>query len=326
MAAISDVSVQDEISVPSMFSFTFHIGGANGGFEGVDLDLFKPGDEITIFMGIGSARQLISGDITAIEPSFSTSSASATIRGFDRMYWLKFGTRVKSYEMLSDSEIVVDVAKTSGLPVTPQGSADTINAYVLQDNISNYQFLLDRCRHLDYELLMAGTTLVFRPCAEGLGALRTLAYPRDLGSVDLNLKLPTSGASVTAIGYDAETNTIITAVAETPSQQDKMGGQQTGYQAAARFPDSGVTIECPNISDPAALQAVAEARYQELLKDFIEGQASLAGDSALVAGVNVKFSGLSARFDGTYYITSSTHRYDESTGYQCEIRVRRTGL
>jgi phage protein D len=323
VAAIGNVRVQDEINVPAMFSFTLNLAG---GSKDIDLDMFKPGDEIAISMGIDSLQQLISGDITAIEPSFADGLASATIRGFDRMYRLKFGTNTKTYEELNDNEIVAEVAKAAGLSVQLAGTPGTINRYVLQDNISNYKFLLRRCRQIDYELLMNGTTLVFRPSAEGQGAVRTLAYPRDLSSIQLNLKLPTAGASVTAVGYDVQTDTVVKAVAASPTAQDRMGGSETGYEAASDFPSSAVTIECPGISDPAALQAVADARYQELLMNFIEGETSLTGDNALVAGVNVKLTGMSPRFDGTYYIVSSTHSYDDATGYQSSLRVRRTGI
>ncbi|WP_211463558.1 phage late control D family protein [Collimonas silvisoli] len=326
VAAIHNVRVQDEINVPAMFSFSLNMMSSSGGWQDVDLDVFKPGDEITIFLGLDSLEQLISGDITAIEPNFSTTSSSATIRGFDRMYRLKFGTRIKTYEMLNDNEIVTDVAKASGLSVKLAGSPSTINKYVLQNNTSNYKFLMGRCKQLDYELLMADTTLVFRPSAEGNSPVKTLQFPRDVNDVNLNLKLPTMGETVTAVGYDVETNQIIKAVASSGTPQDKMGGTETGYQAADDFPSSGITLECPNISDPSALQAVADAQFQSNLKDFIEGGASLVGDSQLVAGVNVRLTGLSQRFDGTYYVTSSTHSYDDSSGYKTDIKIRRTGI
>ncbi|MBI3284919.1 MAG: phage late control D family protein [Burkholderiales bacterium] len=326
VAAIHNVQVQDEINVPAMFSFTLNMESSNGGWQDVDLDVFKPGDEITIFLGLNSLEQLISGDITAIEPSFSTSSSSATIRGFDRMYRLKFGTRTKTYEMLNDNEIVTEVAKSSSLTVQLKGNPGTINQYVVQNNVSNYRFLLGRCEQLNFELLMADTTLLFRPSAEGDSPVKTLQYPRDLSDVSLNLKVPTMGDEVTAVGYDIVSNKVIKAVAASGTPQDKMGGIETGYQAAVDFPSSGITLSCPDISNPGALQAVADAQYQSNLKNFIEGEASLVGDSQLVAGVNVKITGLSQRFDGIYYVTSSTHSYDDSTGYKTTIKLRRTGI
>jgi|GEM_PF-521374 len=328
LAAIHNVQITDELNVPTMFSFTLNMVSqtGSGGFQEVDLDVFKPGDQITIFLGLDSLDQLVSGDITAIEPSYSTQSSSATIRGFDRMYRLKFGKQTRTYTALSDNDIVAEVAQSAGLVVKLNGSPGVINDYVLQNNISNYQFLLERCRQLNYEMMMDDTTLVFRPSAEGNSPVKNLNYPRDLSDVNLNLKLPTQGDQVTAVGYDIATNTVLKAVASSATPQDKMGGTETGYQAADDFPGSGITIPCPAISNPQALQAVADAQYQRNLKNFIDGDASLKGDSALVAGVNVKITGLSTRFDGIYYVYSSSHSYDDSSGYKTSIKIRRTGV
>ncbi len=326
LANIHDVQVTNEVNVPGMFNFTLNIVASNGTWEGVDLDVFKPGDEIIIFMGLNSLHQLISGDITAVEPTFSTRSSSAVIRGFDRMYRLKFGKQSKTYENLSDNAIVSQVARSCSLTVQTPGNPPLVNPHVLQSNMSNYQFVLKRCEQLNYELVMDDTTLVFRPSAEGNSPLKTLQFPRDMDEVNLNMKLPTQGDEVTATGYDVSTNKVLTAVASSSTPQETMGGTETGYQAADDFPSSKILVECPDISDPQALQAVAKARYQTNLQAFIEGSMNLVGDNQLVAGVNIKLTGLSSRYNGIYYITSSTHSYDDSTGYKTSLKVRRTGI
>lgn len=326
VAAIQNVCVQDEINMPAMFSFTLSIMSSSGAWQDVDLDAFKPGDDITIFLGLDShMQQLISGNITAIEPHFSQYS-TATIRGFDRMYRLKFGTRTKTYSNLNDNDLVTQVAQSCGLTVKLGGNPPEINTYVLQNNLSNYDFLRQRCEQIDYELLMSGTTLLFRPSAEGGNPKRTLNYPKDLSDVSLNLRIPTMGDEVKVTGYDIESNQAITATASSGTASDSMGGQETGYQAASDFPDSSILLEQPNISNAEALQAVANAQYQRNLCSFIEGNASIVGDPVLVAGVNIKLTGLSTNFDGIYYITSSTHRFDNDNGYTTDIKLRRSGI
>lgn len=325
-AALHNVQVTDEINVPTMFSFTMNMNQQYGESNEANLEYFQPGDQIIIGLGLDTAHQLINGEVTAVEPSFTASALNVTIRGFDRMYRLDFGTRTKTYENLSDTQIAQDVAQSSKVTIKVEGNPGKTNIYVLQDDISNLSFLLARGQQLNYELLTRGTSLLFRPSAEGASPVKTLQFPRDLDDINLNLKLPTQGAEVTAIGYDVLTNKVITAVASTATASDKMGGSETGYQAANDFPISRIKLECPNISDPAALQAVADAKYQSLLKTFIDGSANLVGDNQLVAGVNVKLQGLSAKFNGTYYIFSSTHSFDEANGYKTAIKLRRTGI
>jgi uncharacterized protein len=325
VAAIQSVRVEDEINIPTMFSFTLNIISSGGAWQDVDLDIFKPGDEITVFLGLDSLQQLVNGEITAIEPHFGD-YCTATIRGFDRMYWLKFGTRTQTYLKLDDNQIVAQVARTAGLTVKLPGSPRLVNDYLLQNNCSDYDFLMRRCAQLNYELLMHDTTLVFRPSGEGSSPLKTLNYPENLHQLDLRLKIPTSGSKVSVIGYDVESNQILTGIASSGTSQDKMGGRESGYQMAQSFPKSAIELQCPGISTPEALQAVANAQYQRNLNQFIEGNTSVAGDPDLVAGVNLKLSGLSARFNGIYYITSSVHSFDLEQGYQTEFKLRRTGI
>lgn len=326
VAAITNVQVQDEINQPAMFSFNLNLNGTNSQGQSNTPDVFSTGDEVTIFLGLDQLHQVIIGDITAVEPHFSTNGSSATIRGFDRMYRLKFGKWSKAYTNVNDNEIASQVAKSSGLNVSLRGNPPLLESYVLQNNQSNFDFLLQRAGYLDYELLMDQTTLVYRPSAEGESPLKTLQFPRDFEDVNLNLRLPTKGKSVTAIGYDVATNKVLYATAASATPQDKMGGSETGYQAADDFPDSDIVLQCPNVSDPRALQAIANAQFQADLQSFIEGDVSLIGDNTLKAGVNLKLTGMSDKFDGIYYVTSSTHSYDDSTGYKTSIKVRRSGI
>lgn len=324
VAAIRDVQVVDEINLPSMFSFTLSARSERGSWQAVDLDVFSPGDEITIFLGLDSAQEMITGNVTAVEPSFAEYS-SVTIRGFDRMVRLRFGTHTRTFVGLGENEMVEQVARSAGLTAQLDGSPGTVNDYVLQNNQTNYDFLLQRCELLDYELLMNGTALVFRPSAEGTGPTRTLGYPRDLARIALNLKVPTQGDTVKVTGYDIETNQYISVESGAGGPAASMGGSRNGYQEAADFPDSAIAIERPDIRTPEALQEVADARYQRGLNSFIEGTASLKGDASLTAGVNLKLTGMSDRFNGTYYVTRSTHAFDDDTGYRTELDLRRTG-
>ncbi|KVH81821.1 hypothetical protein WL05_29035 [Burkholderia ubonensis] len=325
IAAIQSVRVDNEINVPTMFSFTLNIVSAAGGWQDVNLDFFKPGDEIAVFLGIDNLVQLVNGEITAIEPHFSSYS-TATIRGFDRMYWLKFGTRTRTYLKLTEPEIAAEVARNAGLMARPSGQTGIIDDYVLQNNLSDYDFLLMRAAQINYELLMDDTTLVYRPSAEGASPVRTINYPLDATDLRLALRVPTLGKTVSVTGYDVTSNKALTAVTSSGGARERMGGKETGYQLADDFPDSPVRYERPNISTPEALQKVAAAQYQRNLGQFIEGSASVLGDPDLVAGVNVRLSGLSQRFNGIYYLTSSMHSFDLDDGYRTEFQLRRTGI
>ena len=324
MAALQDAQVQQELNTPAMFSFTLSSMSEQGRYQDVNLDDFKPGDDIEILMGQDEVQSVIIGKITAVEPSFKD-YCSVTIRGFDLMYQLKFGTYTENYVEQPYADIMQQLAVQSKLTVVVEGDPGNISDSVLQPGISNFDFMLELIGDIDYEMLMTGKTLTVRASSIGESAVKNLQYPKDISELNLNLTVPTMGSTVTVTGWDMMANKAISAEISSATYQQKMGGQKSGYQAAESFPESGIEIERPDISNSEALEVVAKSEYQKNLNRFIQGNAILSGDTRMSAGVNIKMSGLSERFDGLYYVTSATHRYDNMATYKTEVRLIRTG-
>lgn len=324
LAAVQAVEVSNEINVPGMFSFKFNMLSQQGNWQGADLDVFKPGDEVSIRMGLGQPTTLITGKIYTIEPSFQEYSI-ATISGFDTMASLRFGNHTKVYKQLSENQIATQVAESSRVRISTPGAPIMLNACVWQRQQTNYRFLLSRCELIHYELVVDGTTLLFRPSAEGLSPVKALAFSRDLKRVNLRLRVPTEGSDVRMLGFDPGTNRVIDAQSNANAVRARMGGSESGYDFISGFPSAAINLTDPSLTTVEALQARANAEYMQNLSRFIEGELELAGDPALVAGVNIRLSGLSPRFDGIYYVRASRHGYDDGSGYHTSLTVRRTG-
>jgi Phage protein D len=325
MAALQNVQVQQELNTPAMFSMRLSSLSEQGSWQDINLDAFKPGDDIEVQMGLAQLDPIIIGKITAVEPSFRE-YASVTIRGFDLMYQLRFGTRTEININKPYSDIFSHLATQSGLTASIEGEPGDLTQVSMQDGISNYDYLLQLLKQLDFEMLMSGTRLKIRPSAIGQSAVKTLQYPRDVSELDLNLKIPTAGDKVTVTGWDMLTNKVVTAEVSNATVQQKMDGNESGYQAASDFPSSAIAIQRQDVNTQEAAESIAKAEYQKNLNRFIEGSASLFGDPQLTAGVNIRLAGLSDRFNGLYYVTGATHGYDSTTGYKTEIQLQRTGV
>lgn len=323
-AAISAVEVSNEINVPGMFNFKFNMLSQQGNWQGADLDLFKPGDQVGVQMGLGQPRTLLTGQIYAIEPNFAEYSV-ATVSGFDAMAKLRFGNHTKVYKGMDENRIARDVANTSRVDLRTPGVPVTLNACVWQRQQTNYHFLLGRCALINHELVVDEATVLFRPSAEGLSPVKSLAFPRDIRRVDLRLRVPTEGSTVQMLGFDPATNKPISARSNPNTVRARMGGSESGYDFIDAFPDAAINITDPTIAKVQSLQARADAEYMQNLNRFIEGELELEGDPDLNAGVNVRLTGLSRRFDGIYYVRSSRHYYDDATGYRTTLQLRRTG-
>lgn len=324
VAMVSSVEVSNEINVPGMFSFRFNMLSQQGNWQGADLDMFKPGDQVSVQMGLGTLATLITGRIYAIEPSFENYSV-ATISGFDTMASLRFGNHTKVFKELNENQIASQIAESSSVSISTPGMPVTLNTCVWQRQETNYHFLLGRCELIHYELVVEDTTLVFRPSAEGLSPVKTLAFPRDLRRVNIRLRVPTEGSDVQMLGFDPGTNQVIHAQSNPNTVRARMGGSEPGYDFIGSFPSAAMTVTDPSITTVEALQARANAQYMQNLGRFIEGDVELEGDVTLNAGVNIRLNGLSPRFDGIYYVRSSKHQYDDSSGYRTSLTLRRTG-
>jgi uncharacterized protein len=322
--AIRSVRVVKEINVPSMFEITLNMQSNKGAWQYSDLDKFRPGDEFSVKLGLDQQRELMSGRITAIEPSFNE-RPTVTVRGFDAMHGLCFGTHTRTFLKQSEHGIVEAVARAANITVTTKGTPGAVHPYVLQNNESNYAFLLKRCAQCNYELVVDGKSLVFRPSAQGESSVKKLTYPRDIKALELALNVPTLGASVKAVGYDITTNRAVNVEASSATPKERMGGTETGYDTAGQFPPSATILERLDLSSPQALEELAKAHYEQYLSGFIEGTAYLTDDPEVTAGVNIKLDGLSKRFNGIYYITASTHSYVGGV-YSTELALRRSGI
>jgi phage protein D len=326
---IESIRVIQEICVPTMFEVTIPIESIEDPWWAVTLNELKPGDEIKIGIGRGRAKPLVTGHITMIWPELNSElggQSKVTIAGFDSMVRLRFGARTRTFVNQTDHSIVAEVAHDAGLAVRTSGSPGDPYPYVLQNNESDYDFLCRRCAQLNYELMVEGKALVFRPSQQGLGPTKTLLYHRDFESASLKLSVPRRGSTVAAFGYDVSTGEAVLANANSPTSREKMGGEKAGYDISSNFPQSAITFERPDLISSRAIERFVDSQYPRGISTFIEGAVKVSpGDATLVAGVSVKLTGLGGRFDGPYYIYKSTHTYNDGS-YDTEVEVGRSGI
>ena len=66
-------------------------------------------------------------------------------------------------------------------------------------------------------------------------------------------------------------------------------------------------------------RAVAAAAFDQRARRFVRLDGVAEGNARLRVGTHVEVSGLSPRFDNTYYVVEARHRYDLQTGYRTEF-------
>lgn len=325
LAFVTEITMEDEVNLPAMFTIKFTIDDVmEGKWVGIDMDMFKLGDEIKVMMGIDLTEEMLTGEITALEPSFGFPSFME-IRGYDRLHRLRFGTYKRSFKDVKDSDIVSSIVSELGLTPDIEETAAT-HSYLFQNNQTNYEFLIARAGRLDFEMFVQDKTFIFKSSGESSAPEITLEYKIDFEKFDAQLSALTEGSEVEVRGWDVKNKQEITSTAGEGAEKSEMGGEETGFQLSETFGDSIVSVLHDPVVDSKEAEAVAKAKYNQALKRFITGQGECPGNPKIRAGKTVELKGIGKRFSGIYYITSSVHAIREDEGYVTNFKVKRVGL
>lgn len=325
LPAVEGVTLEDEIYLPAMFSIKFNIVDfLKGEWRGIDLNTIKVGDVAKISMGIESAVEMMTGEITSLDIAFGDFSFME-IRGYDRLHRFRFGTMRRSFKDMKDSDIASSIA--SEISLTPKvDDTGTVYPYVFQNNQSNYEFLLERAKRIGYEMLVDDKTFLFRKSQEDKTPELTLEYGIDIQSFSAQIKTLTEGSKVEVRGWSIKDKKEITSTASKGSETTKMSGKESGYEISEKaFIPSSVSVVDDVIVDSTDAENIAKARYNMMLREFLTGEGVCAGSPQIRAGKTIEIKGLGERFSGTYYVVSSVHSINEK-GYTTTFRVRRTGV
>ena len=323
--AVEKVMVDEEINLPTMFVITFNIVNfVDGTFKGLDLETFKLGDEIKIYMGMDQTEQMMTGEITALEPHFGTLSYME-IRGFDLLYKLRYGRYRRSFIDMKDSDIASSIASDIGLTPNAEDTA-TRHAYLFQNNQTNYEFLMRRASRIDYELKVKDKTFYFQPSQEDKTPEITLEYGIELESFTTRLRVITEGSKVEVRGWDVQKKEEITFTAASGSERTKMGGKNSGFDLSEAVSASPTAIVDHAVVDATDAQKLGKARYNSMIKQFMNGEGLANGNPKIRAGNTIEIIGIGQRFSGIYYLTAATHTLRTGGSYLSKFKVKRTGI
>jgi phage protein D len=229
------------------------------------------------------------------------------VRGYDRRHRLQRGRRTRTFRNSKDSVIVQHIASEYGLSAVCENS-ELEHEYVLQDNLSDFDFLVGRAEAIGFELLVEDRKLIFRRRRHAAAPTLSLALGEELLRFEPRLSTVGQATEVIVRGWDCDDQKAINGSSGPVKQV--MGGRHSGdAQAMAAF-GKAVHVETTR---PVASQLAAEHAARSLMTrmalDYVTGEGSCAGRPELRAGAVVALTGLGRRFSGNYYLVRVTHRF-----------------
>lgn len=321
---VLQVTASDYVEGAGTFTITFNNWDSDKQeFKWIDETLFSEGTEIEVKLGyVDLLSSIVKGEVTAIEPEFHDSEApTLRIHGYDLLHRFRRGRKTRSFVKMKDSQIVEQVARELNLR-TQVDDTQITHEYVLQSNLTDIDFILERARRINFEVTVKDKTLLFRKAANDKDKVVSLDFGLTLKSFYPRLNTMRQVSEVVVQGWNALTKEAIVGTArkgdEATTNGTKLG---VAISEQAFSATKTILVDKPIYSEGEATQ-IAKGKFNEMADDYITGEGLSIGNADIRAGAVVELKGLGKRFSGRYYITSSTHVVGQK-GYLTRFTVSR---
>ena len=378
--SILQLSVEESLHLPTMFTIVVRNAYLPANVEDEPWQfepLFRFGQAIRINFGVMTedddnnfstledSETLLIGEVTAIETHLTAEAqAPIIIRGYDHSHRLHRGRHCRSFQNMTDSDIVQKIAQEVQIPCGqidetpgPYGYEDINQAsgYVYQENQTNMEFLRSRAARHGFELFVENDKLHFRRPAPGESL--SLTWLQEITSFRIRMTSAEQVSAVEIRGWDYSQKKAIVSRKELPKtseqtqsriahrqivtstgkglQADKPPHVLTSNEYGRGSPKSQlfnglpkepsvIVVDQPVFSEEEA-DLMAQSLADELEGQFIYADARASGNVRLRPGRIVELKDVN-KYSGRYYITETRHLYEDGK-YTTEFCVRglRTG-
>jgi phage protein D len=301
-------------------------GAVNGstGFLHFDRQVLDFGKDIAVsFLG----ARVFGGRITGLEADFHEASPpTLTVLAEDRLQDLRMTRRTRTFEQITDADIVRRIAGDHGLTpdVDVQGPQ---HAVVAQLNQSDLAFLRDRARAIDAELSIADRTITVRSHTARGGAPLKLVLGRGVRSFTVIADLAGQRSGLDVTGWDVAAKQGL----QESATDAVLGAELKGGESGAALVQTALgkrqdtVVHCVPLTSGEA-RATAEALYRQRLRHFLRGRGVAEPNPSMRAGTWIRIDGLGPLFSGEFYVDEVTHVFDGTRGLRSEFSVERAGL
>ncbi len=299
-------------------------GGADYAFES-ERDI-RLGSTITVRAGdVTESQEIFRGVITGLEAEFPESNPpELLILAEDKLQQARMTRRTQLYRDVSVADIADQIAQRLSLQAEVSGLSSPSGTWV-QLNESDLAFLRRLLRRFDADMQIVEDRLEAAPISEVQREVIEMEMFRDLRSVKFVADLSHQVTSVTSAGWN-------------PLTGREVSGRGSGVNLGPGRGRSGVDLlrdaigernehvgHIPVTTDEEA-QALADTVFDQRARCFVCAEGTATGHPSIRVGSHLQLSGISGRFQNTYYVVSTHHRYDVMQGYMTDFKAESSAL
>lgn len=335
MEDILQLFVEESLHQPGMFTLVIrndYQPGSDSDRPWKYQDLLKIGKPILIGFSSSTAvsddfdqenhGEIFKGEITAIETHFTErTQAPIVVRGYDVSHRLHRGQYNRSFQNMTDSDVVKKIADEAGIQIDTIDPSGEPHDYLFQQSQTNMEFLRERAARVGFELFIKDGKLNFRkPKA---GETLQLKWLRDIHNFRVRVTSAEQVQEVEVRGWDYSAKRPIVATARTEkvvTETDNGKGSQTSTAFNGKPANPKIIVSDRPIFKPKEADTMAQALCDELGGQYIYADAKGEGNPDIRVGSLVELQDLGPH-SGKYYITETRHVYVERV-YTTEFCVR----
>ncbi|MGO9428655.1 phage late control D family protein [Rhodoblastus sp.] len=275
----------------------------------------------------GSNGPVFAGRITGIEANYPAARIpEILILAEDRLQDLRMERHTRSFENVSDADVIRQIASQNGLTAQVDVDGPTYKVLV-QLNQSDLAFLRERTASIGAELWIDNRTLYAQARSRREAAQVDLTYGQDLLEFSVLADLSHQRSSVTVTGWSVPDKAPISVQAD----QGALGNELSGLQGGSAILGQALASHSETVARATPLtqaeaQAVARARYCARARGFVRGAGVVDGNIKVRVGSKLGLSGLGPLFDGSYYATRARHSFTLRDGWRTAFDAERPGI
>jgi phage protein D len=292
-------------------------GSAGYAFE--DEEEMSLGATISIFSGDATEPQeIFRGIITGLEAEFpDRSPPELLILAEDRLQAARMTRRTQTYRDLSLSDLATTVASNLGITPVITAFTDTVGTWV-QLNESDLAFLRRILRRYDGDVQIVGGELHVSPRKDVQRGTTELEMSSQLRSVKFIADLTDQVTEVTVSGWDALQGQRVSATS-TGANPGPGNGRRGSQLLSETLGERTEHVGHIAVTTDDEAQALADTVFDQRARRFVTAFGTAEGNPALRVGTHVTLTGVSRRFENTYYVASVHHRFDVHEGYETDF-------
>ncbi|MFH7319201.1 phage late control D family protein [Desulfurivibrio sp. D14AmB] len=299
-------------------------GGADYAFE--DEAEISLGAAISVAAGDAAApREIFRGLITALEADFpGDGPPELVVLAEDRLQLARMSRRTAIYREMSLVDLVGQIAGRCNLQPRVSGLTEHRESWV-QFNESDLAFLRRLLRRFDADLQVVEERLEVAPVSEIQREVIELALFHELRRVRFIADLAHQVTEVTSSGWDPLRGRSVSGSSRGLNfgpGRGRRGGDLLAQTLGRRREHVG---QVAVLTDQEA-QALADTVFDRRARRFVCAEGTAEGHPGLRVGSHLRLTGVSRRFQNTYQVVRTLHRFDLREGYFTDFKAESATL